>query len=160
MNVQKITPFLWFDTNAEEAVLFYVSIFPDSSVTSVSRYTGAGPGPEGEVMTMGFVLAGMPLTALNGGPHYKFTPAVSFVVHCDDQEEVDRYWDALLAGGGQPVQCGWLTDRFGLSWQVVPDRMMTLLQDPDRAKAQRVVAAMMKMVKLDLNELQRAYDGA
>jgi predicted 3-demethylubiquinone-9 3-methyltransferase (glyoxalase superfamily) len=156
--MQKITPFLWFDGNAEEAMNFYMSIFEDAKVTNISRYSAAGPGPAGSVMTASFSLCGQDFVALNGGPHYKFTPAISFFVSCQTQEEVDRYWDALVADG-KPMQCGWLTDKFGVSWQIVPTALMTMMQDKDRAKAGRVAQAMFKMVKLDIAELQRAYDG-
>ena len=159
----KITPFLWFDTQAEEAANFYVSLFPNSRITDVARYpSDAQPpaGPPGRGMTVGFELDGKPFTALNGGPHFQFNEAVSFVIHCGDQAEVDRYWNALTADGGKEVQCGWLKDKYGLSWQVVPDVLLELISDPDRAKAQRVMAAMMQMVKLDMPKLKAAFDGA
>ena len=151
----KITPFLWFNDKAEEAANFYVSIFPNSKIVSVSRHGDTGPGPKGSVMTVGFELDGEPFTALNGGPNYTFTPAVSFVVHCDTQQEVDRYWDKLTAGG-KPVQCGWLEDKYGLSWQIVPKALMRLLQDKESAKSQRVMKAMMQMVKIDIAQLEAA----
>ena len=154
-----ITPFLWYDTQAEEAATFYTSIFPNSSVVTVTRYGDAGPGPKGSVMTVEFELDGNEFVALNGGPHYTITPAVSFVVNCKDQADVDYYWDKLTAGG-MPVQCGWLTDKFGVSWQVVPTRLSELLVDPDKSKAQRVMAAMMKMVKLDVPTLEQAARAA
>ena len=155
----KISPFLWFDDQAEQAVDLYVSLFPNSRVKKVVRYGSSGPGPAGQVMTVAFELDGMPINALNGGPHFSFTEAVSFVVDCEDQAEVDRYWDALTADGGKPSQCGWLKDRFGLSWQIVPKVLPELLGDPDPEKARRATAAMMKMVKLDIAELRRAHAG-
>jgi predicted 3-demethylubiquinone-9 3-methyltransferase (glyoxalase superfamily) len=156
--MQKITPFLWFDGKAEEAMHFYTSIFPDSKTTALTRYGEAGPGPKGSVMTTAFELCGQEFIALNGGPHYQFTPAISFVVSCRTQEEIDHYWSKLVAGG-KALQCGWLTDKYGVSWQIVPAAMGEMLQDKDAAKSRRVMAAMMPMVKLDLAELQRAYDG-
>lgn len=157
--MQKITTFLWFDTQAEEAANFYCSLFPDSNVTHVSRYGEVGPGEDGKVMTVSFTLAGNEYTALNGGPHYSFTPAISLFVHCKDQAEVDTLWDKLSANGGTPVQCGWITDKFGLSWQIVPDRLMELMSDDDEEKSQRVMDAMLKMVKIDIPTLERAYAG-
>ena len=154
----KINPFLWFDTQAEDAAEFYVSVFPNSKITSVSRYGEGGPGPAGSAMTVGFELDGKAFTGLNGGPHFQFTEAVSFVVHCADQAEVDRYWDALLADGGQASQCGWLKDKYGLSWQIVPDIFLELIADPDKAKAGRAMAAMMQMVKLDIAKLKAAAE--
>jgi predicted 3-demethylubiquinone-9 3-methyltransferase (glyoxalase superfamily) len=154
----KIHPFLWFDTQAEEAANFYVSLFPNSKILSEQRYGPGGPGPEGSVMTVDFELDGERVTALNGGPVFQFTEAVSFVIDCDGQAEVDRYWDALLAGGA-PSQCGWLKDRFGLSWQVVPRQLFETLNGPDAAGRQRAMAAMMQMVKLDVAKLQAAYRG-
>jgi predicted 3-demethylubiquinone-9 3-methyltransferase (glyoxalase superfamily) len=155
--IQKITPFLWFDSQAEEAAKFYVSIFPNSKIVKVMRYSEAGPGPAGSAMTVDFELEGQRFTALNGGPIYKLTAAVSFVVHCETQDEVDYYWDKLSADGGE-VQCGWLTDKFGLSWQVVPKVLLELLGNPDSKKAARVAQAMFKMKKLDIRELQKAAD--
>ena len=152
---QKITPFLWFESEAEEAMEFYVSVFPGSKVLGVSRYGDAGPGPKGQVMTATFELAGLRFTALNGGPLYRFTEAVSFLVDCKDQAEVDHYW-AKLSEGGEPGRCGWLKDRYGLSWQVVPARLMELLQDKDARKATRAVQAMLKMSKIDVAALERA----
>jgi predicted 3-demethylubiquinone-9 3-methyltransferase (glyoxalase superfamily) len=152
----KITPFLWFDTQAEDAARFYVSIFPNSKITATARYGEGGPGPSGSVMTVGFQLDGQDYTALNGGPHFKLNEAFSLVVHCKNQEEIDYYWDKLTAGGGAPVQCGWLKDRFGLSWQIVPDRMIELLTGGDAERAKRVTQAMMKMIKLDLKALEQA----
>ena len=153
---QRITPFLWFDGQAEEAANFYVSIFPNSKVLSTSRYGEGGPGPKGTVMTVSFELDGLSCTALNGGPMFKFTEAISLVVHCETQAEVDHYWDRLSAGG-QQVQCGWLKDKYGLSWQVVPNALIELVQDKDPAKSQRVIAAMMQMKKIDIAGLKAAY---
>jgi predicted 3-demethylubiquinone-9 3-methyltransferase (glyoxalase superfamily) len=155
--IQKITPFLWFDHQAEEAAKFYVSIFPNSKIVKVMRYSDAGPAPAGSVMTVAFELDGQRFTALNGGPHTQFTHAISFVVHCETQEEVDHYWDKLAAGGAE-VQCGWLTDKFGLSWQVTPNVLLELLGDPDPKKAARVTQAMFKMKKIDIRELKKAAE--
>ncbi len=157
MSLQKITPFLWFDHQAEEAARFYVSIFPNSKVAKVVRYGAAGPGPPGSAMTVAFELEGQSFVALNGGPHFKFTEAVSFVVNCLTQEEVDSYWEKLSAGGSE-VQCGWLKDQFGLSWQIVPTALPELLSDPDPEIAQRVMKAMLKMKKLDIRALQEARE--
>ncbi len=154
--MSRISPFLWFDQQAEEAANLYVSIFPNSKITGSTRYGEAGPGPAGSVMTISFELDGLAVTALNGGPHFKFTEAISMSVDCADQTEVDRYWDALLADGGQASQCGWLKDRYGLSWQIVPRILPRLLGDPDKARAQRVMRAMMKMIKLDVAALEAA----
>lgn len=156
--LQRITPFLWFDHQAEEAANFYVSIFENSRILSTSRYGEGGPGPKGSVMTISFELEGQEFTALNGGPHFKFTEAVSFAVHCESQDEVDRFWKKLTEGGGQESQCGWLKDKFGLSWQVVPNALPKLLQDKEAARSQRVMNALLKMKKLDIAELQRAHD--
>jgi predicted 3-demethylubiquinone-9 3-methyltransferase (glyoxalase superfamily) len=156
---QRITPFLWFDTQAEEAAKFYVSIFPNSRIVATARYGDAGPGPKGSVMTVGFELDGLSFTALNGGPIYKLNEAFSLVVHCQTQDEVDHYWDKLTAGGKE-IQCGWLTDKYGLCWQITPDILIELIQDKDPVKAQRVMAAMMKMVKIDIAKLKAAYAGA
>ena len=155
---QKIIPFLWFDNQAEEAMNFYVSIFKNSKVLSVTRYGDAGPGPKGTVMTAEFQLEGQEFVALNGGPMFKFTEAISFVVNCETQEEVDEYWEKLLAGGGEPQQCGWLKDKFGLSWQIVPTILVELVQDENSEKTQRVMKAMMEMVKLDIAGLKRAAE--
>jgi len=155
---QKITPFLWFDGQAEEAAKFYTSIFDNSKVLEVSRYGEVGPGQKGSVMTASFELEGQKFVALNGGPHYKFTPAISFYISCQTQEEVDYYWEKLLEGGGKPNQCGWLSDKFGVSWQVVPDALIEFLGDEDREKSQRVMQAMLKMAKLDIKKLREAYD--
>jgi predicted 3-demethylubiquinone-9 3-methyltransferase (glyoxalase superfamily) len=156
--VQKINPFLWFDNQAEEASKFYVSIFKNSRINKIVHYGAAGPGPEGSVMTVAFELDGQEFTALNGGPIYKFTEAVSFVVNCDSQDEVDYYWDKLTDGGEEGV-CGWLKDKYGLSWQIVPTVMVDLMSDPDPEKAKRVTEAMLKMVKIDIKTLEMAYNG-
>lgn len=154
----RITPMLWFDDQAEDAADFYVSIFGNSRITDVSRYGDTGPGPSGRVMVVAFELDGQPFTALNGGPHFKFTEAISLVVNCKDQREVDYYWDRLLAGGGAPQQCGWLKDRYGLSWQVVPTPVIDMLKDPDTTRQQRAMGAVMKMIKIDIAEARRAYE--
>lgn len=153
--MQKITPFLWFDNNAEEAVNFYTSIFKDSKITNMSRYTEAGPGPAGSVMVANFTLNGQDFLALNGGPVYKFTEAVSFVVNCDNQEELDYYWDQLTVGGSE-IQCGWLKDKFGLSWQIVPTVLGKLMSNPDPAKAKRVAEALYKMTRIVITDLENA----
>jgi predicted 3-demethylubiquinone-9 3-methyltransferase (glyoxalase superfamily) len=155
---QKITTFLWFDSNAEEAANFYTSIFPDSKILNIARYGDAGPGPKGSVMTVSFQLAGQDFVALNGGPTFKFNEAISLLVHCDTQEEVDSYWEQLGAGGSTQA-CGWLKDKFGLSWQITPDILLELIQDRDPARADRVMRAMMKMVKIDIAEIKRAAEG-
>jgi predicted 3-demethylubiquinone-9 3-methyltransferase (glyoxalase superfamily) len=157
--MQTISPFLWFDTQAEEAANFYVSIFPNSKITSVSHYGEAGPGEAGRVMTVGFELDGQAFIALNGGPHFRFTEAVSFMVHCQGQAEVDRYWEALKADGGREAECGWLKDKYGLSWQVVPQEFLDMTADPDKAKVGRMMAAMMQMIKLDIAKLKAAAEG-
>jgi len=154
----KVTPFLWFDKEAEDAARFYTSIFKNSKLGAIIRSGEAGPGPAGSALTVSFELEGTEYTALNGGPGHNFTDAVSFVVHCEKQEEVDYYWEKLGAGGKE-VACGWLTDKFGLSWQIVPTVLMKLLGDPDKAKAGRVMQAMMKMVKLDIAGLEAAAKG-
>jgi predicted 3-demethylubiquinone-9 3-methyltransferase (glyoxalase superfamily) len=153
---QKISPFLWFDHQAEEAANFYVSIFPNSAVGTIARYTAAGPGPKGSVMTVAFQLDGQQFTALNGGPRFKFTEAVSFAVNCETQQEVDKFWEQL-SEGGEKSQCGWLKDKFGLWWQIVPMVLMEMLQDKNPAKVERVVKAMMPMKKLDIAGLEKAY---
>lgn len=158
--IQKITPFLWFDHQAEEAAAFYASIFPNSRVGKVTRYSEAGPGPKGTAMTVEFSLEGQEFIALNGGPHFKFTEAVSFVVNCETQDEVDAYWSKLTAGGGAESHCGWVKDRYGLSWQIVPTLLHKLVGGPEPAKAQAAMKAMLGMKKLDTRELQRAYDNA
>jgi predicted 3-demethylubiquinone-9 3-methyltransferase (glyoxalase superfamily) len=155
--MQKITPFLWFDHQAEEAMNFYVSIFKNSKILSVSRYGEAGPGPAGTVMTATFQLEGQEFMALNGGPDYKFTEAISLFVDCKTQEEVDELWEKL-SEGGEAGPCGWLKDRFGLSWQIVPRVLGELLNDPDPAKSQRVMKAMLQMSKLDIAGLKEAYE--
>ena len=152
----KIQPFLWFDTQAEEAVNLYVATFKNSKIGKVVRY-GEGPsGPDGKVMTVEFEIDGQPVVALNGGPYFKFTEAVSFTVSCEDQAEVDRYWTALTADGGEESRCGWLKDRFGLSWQIVPIALPRLLSDPDPARAKRARDAMMTMRKIDVAALESA----
>ena len=158
-SVRSITPFLWFDANAEEAVNFYVSVFDNARIIKIHRYTAAGPAPEGHVMTIDFELEGQRFVALNGGPHYKFTPAVSFAVSCKTQADVDRMW-ARLTDGGQEVQCGWLVDKFGLSWQVWPEGVMELTGSDDRRKAEAAMRAMFTMKKLDIVALKKAYDAA
>ena len=155
--MQKITPFLWFDGNAEEAANFYVSIFKNSKVGRVTRYGDAGPGPKGTVMSVTFQLEGQDFYALNGGPQFKFTPAISLFVNCETQQEVDELWEKLSAGGRKD-QCGWLQDKYGLSWQIVPTILGKLLGDNDPAKASRVMQAMMQMKKIDIKGLQQAYD--
>ncbi|WP_372786628.1 VOC family protein [Phenylobacterium sp.] len=154
----KIHPFLWFDTQAEEAMNFYVSLFPNSKVLSVMRNPGGAPGPTGAVLTVDAEIDGMRVTGLNGGPHYQFSEAFSFVIDCKDQAEVDDYWDKLVDGGA-PSQCGWLKDRYGLSWQVVPKQLFETIGGPDAAGRERAVAAMMQMVKLDVAKLEAAYAG-
>jgi predicted 3-demethylubiquinone-9 3-methyltransferase (glyoxalase superfamily) len=153
--MQKISPFLWFDGNAEEAANFYVSIFKDSKILKIARYGEAGPGPAGSVMVVNFQIEGQDFIALNGGPLFKFTEAISFVIDCQTQEEVDHYWNKLTAGG-QESQCGWLKDKYGLSWQVTPTILGELLADKDQKKAQRVMQAMLQMKKIDIAELKRA----
>ncbi len=153
---QKITPFLWFDSNAEEAMNFYVSVFKNAEVLSVSRYGEAGPGPAGAVMVASFRLEGQEFLALNGGPKFRFTEAVSFLIDCASQEEIDHYWDRLSEGGEQGP-CGWLKDRFGLSWQVVPSILSEMLQDQNRERANRVMQAMLQMTKMDIAKLEHAY---
>jgi len=156
---QKITPFLWFDGKAEEAANFYVSVFRNSKVLSVTRYGEAGPGPKGSVMSAVFQLEGQEFYALNGGPQFKFSPAISMFVNCETQQEVDELWEKLSAGG-KTNRCGWLDDKFGLTWQIIPTILGRLLQDKDAAKANRVMKAMMQMDKIDIARLQRAYEGA
>ena len=156
MQKQKITPFLWFDGNAEEAVNFYVSIFKDAKILNLSRYGEAGPGPKGTVMSATFQLHGQEFIALNGGPQFKFTPAISFFVHCQTQEEVDELWEKLSAGGRKD-RCGWLTDKYGLSWQIIPDVLGKMLNDPDKEKSKRVMTAMLQMQKIEVKKLEQAY---
>ena len=155
----RITPNLWFDTQGQEAAEFYCSIFPNSKITNVSYYGEAGPGPAGTVLTVDFVLDGQEYTAINGGPEFTFTEAISLLINCKDQDEVDYYWSKLTEGG-QEVQCGWLKDRYGLSWQVCPEGMMELINDPDPERSQRAMKAMLAMKKLDLAALQAAADAA
>ncbi|MBN70425.1 MAG: hypothetical protein CME32_14235 [Gimesia sp.] len=158
-DIPKISPFLWFDNNAEEAIDYYTSIFKNSKRFDVSRYGEGGPGPAGSVMVAAFELEGQRFTALNGGPLFKFNEAISFVVNCDSQDEIDEYWEKLSAGG-EPGQCGWLKDRFGVSWQIVPTILPELMQTGDAEKTSRVMAALMQMTKLEIDGLQRAFDGA
>ena len=155
---QKITTFLWFDNNAEEAAKFYTSIFKNSKILNISRYGDAGPGPKGSVMACTFQLEGQEFIALNGGPHFKFTEAISLLVDCETQEEVDTLWNKLTADGGAPSQCGWLKDKFGLSWQIIPSALMEMMTDRDPAKSRRVMEAMMQMSKIDIQKLRQAYD--
>jgi predicted 3-demethylubiquinone-9 3-methyltransferase (glyoxalase superfamily) len=157
--MQRIKPFLWFDDQAEEAMNFYTSIFKDSRVIGVSRYGEAGPGEAGTVMIATFEIEGQQFTALNGGPRFEFNEAISFEIDCETQEEVDYLWESLTAGGGEPGMCGWLKDKYGLSWQVVPRILGELMTDEDREKARRVTEAMLSMRKIEIAELQRAYDG-
>ena len=152
----KITPFLWFDNSAEQAAQFYTSIFRNSKILQTSRYPEGAPGPKGSVMTMKFELNGQEFIALNGGPHFKFNEAISFVVDCETQKEIDEYWEKLTSGGGKEVQCGWLKDKYGLSWQIVPAALGQLMADKDPKKAKRVTQAMLRMVKLDIEALKKA----
>ena len=156
---QKITPFLWFDTQAEEAVNFYLSVFKEAKVTGTSYCGEEGPGPKGSVLTIAFELNGQEFVALNGGPQFKFTEAVSFVVNCETQKEIDYYWEKLTADGGEEVQCGWLKDKYGLAWQIVPRALWGWMQDKDPARSGRVMQALMQMRKFDLAALQQAYEG-
>jgi predicted 3-demethylubiquinone-9 3-methyltransferase (glyoxalase superfamily) len=156
--MQKITPFLWFNGNAEEAANFYVSVFKNSKVLNIARFGDAGPGPKGTAMVVSFEIEGQTFSALNGGPQYTFSPAISFLVDCETQAEVDDLW-AKLTAGGKEVQCGWLTDKFGVSWQIIPRAFMEMMQDKDPVRSQRVFRAMMQMVKIDLEALRRAYRG-
>ena len=156
--MQKIAPCLWFDGNAEDAARFYTSVFSDSRIVTTMHYTDAGPGPKGKVLAITFEIEGHEFMALNGGPQFPFTPAISLFVHCRSQEEIDRYWSKLL-DGGTPWQCGWLQDRFGVSWQIAPDVLGDMLRDPDTERAARVMTTMMKMVKLDIAPLEQAYRG-
>ena len=160
MSITSITPFLWFDTQAEEAATFYVSLFDNSRITQIQRYGEGGPGEPGQVMVVSFTLAGQGFSALNGGPEFAFTEATSFYVSCKDQDEVDRLWSQLLADGGQESQCGWLKDRFGLSWQIIPDRLGELLGDPDAGRAQRAMQAMLQMTKIDIKVMEDAANAA
>jgi len=156
--MQKITPFLWFDDKAEEAANFYVSVFKNSKIETVSRYGDAGPGPKGSVMIVQFQLEGQRFTALNGGPIFHSTPAISLLVDCQTQEEVDDLWQKLSAGG-RPDRCGWLQDKFGLSWQIIPAALGKLMSDPDPKKSNRVMQAMLQMEKIDIKRLEQAYQG-
>jgi predicted 3-demethylubiquinone-9 3-methyltransferase (glyoxalase superfamily) len=153
-----ITPCLWFDTEGEEAAELYTSIFPNSRIKHVARYGDAGPRPAGSAMTVSFELDGREFVALNGGPQYTFNEAVSFQIDCETQEDVDHYWERLTEGGGEPGPCGWLKDRFGVSWQLIPRRLNELLSDPDPERSQRAMAAMLKMRKIEVAELERAAD--
>lgn len=155
---QKITTYLWFDSNAEEAMNFYVSVFKNSKVLDVARYGDAGPGPKGTVMCGTFQLEGQQFMALNGGPHFKFTEAISLFVNCETQEEVDDLWTKLTAGGGAPSQCGWLKDKFGLSWQIIPSVLLEMLADKDPARSRRTMEAMLQMSKIDIKKLKQAYE--
>ncbi|MET0488475.1 MAG: VOC family protein [Candidatus Rokuibacteriota bacterium] len=161
--VQRITPFLWFDEQAGEAAHFYVSIFENSRVTGVTHYDEAGSQaagrPKGSVMTVAFELAGQEFTAINGGPVFTFTEAISFVVNCKNQKEVDHFWEKLTSDGGQEVQCGWLKDKFGMAWQVTPRVLLEMLQDTDAERAQRAMAAMLTMKKIDIAALEEAFGG-
>ena len=158
--VPKIYPFLWFDSQAEEAANLYCSIFPNSKIGKIARYGKGGPGPEGAVMTVSFSLDGQEFTALNAGPRFKFTEAVSFVIPCKDQDEIEYYWSKLTANGGEESMCGWLKDKFGLSWQVIPAKIGELMSDPDPQKSGRVVQALLQMRKLDIAKLTAARDSA
>ena len=155
--MKKITPFLWFDGKAEEAMNYYCSIFKNSKVVSVTRYGEEGPGPKGTVMTAAFELNGQEFTALNGGPQFTFSPAISFVVHCETQQEVDELWEKL-SEGGEKQNCGWLKDKYGLSWQVIPTMLIEWLQDKDAEKSRRVMKAMLQMDKIDIKTLKQAYE--
>jgi predicted 3-demethylubiquinone-9 3-methyltransferase (glyoxalase superfamily) len=155
--MQKINPFLWFDDQAEDAAKFYVSLFKDSKIVNVARYGEGGPGPKGTAMSVTFELAGQKFMALNGGPHFKFSEAISFFINCETQQEVDELWEKLAAGG-EKSRCGWLKDKYGLSWQVIPRALGEMLQDKDPKKSQRVMQAMLKMDKIDIAGLRRAYD--
>lgn len=158
--MQKITPFLWFVDEAEQAAENYTSIFPDSRIVDISYYNEAGPGTPGKVMTVAFELAGQRFVALNGGPHDEFNDAISLAVDCESQQEVDELWDKLTADGGRPVQCGWLKDRYGVSWQIIPRLLLELVNDPDPERAMRVTQAMLGMTKLDIQALRDAHAGS
>jgi predicted 3-demethylubiquinone-9 3-methyltransferase (glyoxalase superfamily) len=157
--MRKITPFLWFDDKAEEAMNFYVSLFKNSKVGTVTRYGDAGPGPKGSVMSATFQLDGQDFFALNGGPMFKFTEAISFFVNCETQEEVDGFWDRLTSGGGKASRCGWLKDKYGLSWQIIPTALGEMLRDKDPQKSSRVMQAMLQMEKIDIKKLKQAHEG-
>jgi predicted 3-demethylubiquinone-9 3-methyltransferase (glyoxalase superfamily) len=156
--MQKITPFLWFDDKAEEAMNFYVSIFKNSKVGSISRYGAEGPGPKGSVMTATFQLEGQEFMALNGGPHFRFSPAISFFVKCETQQEVDELWEKLSAGG-EKQQCGWLKDKYGVSWQIIPNALGAMLSNKDAARSARVMKAMLQMTKIEIDKLKQAFEG-
>jgi len=155
-SLQKITPFLWFDHEAEEAARFYTSVFKNSRIDAVTRYGESGPGPKGSVMTVAFELDGQKFVALNGGPAFKFTEAISFVVNCENQQEVDEMWEKL-SSGGKEIECGWLKDRYGLCWQIVPAVFFEMMQDPDAERKERVIRAMFQMKKFDIAGLEAAY---
>jgi predicted 3-demethylubiquinone-9 3-methyltransferase (glyoxalase superfamily) len=157
--MQKITPFLWFDSQAEEAANFYVSLFKDSKIKSISRCGDAGPGPKGSVLIVSFQLEGQDFTALNGGPHFKFTPAISLYVDCESQAEVDQFWEKL-SEGGRKDRCGWLQDKWGLSWQIIPKALQQLMSDPDPKRSANVMKAMLQMDKIDIKKLQEAHEKA
>jgi predicted 3-demethylubiquinone-9 3-methyltransferase (glyoxalase superfamily) len=157
--MKKVTTFLWFDGKAQEAAAFYEAVFKDVKIVETAYYTEAGPMPKGTVLTVAFELFGQQFVALNGGPHYQFTPAVSFLVGCETQDEIDQYWNSL-ADGGTPHQCGWISDKFGVTWQIVPNILKEMLQDKDSGRAAGVMSAMFKMVKLDIEGLKRAYQEA
>lgn len=157
--MQKIVPNLWFDTEAEEAANFYTSVFKDSEIVDVSYYGEAGPRPAGMVLTVSFRLFGQEFTALNGGPDFKFNESISFLVNCESQAEVDDLWERLTADGGEPGPCGWLKDKYGVSWQIIPTRLPELLQDEDAEKAQKVMKAMLEMGKIEIADLEKAYTG-
>lgn len=158
--MHKLSTFLWFQGQAEEAANFYTSVFPGSQIKSVMRYGDAGPGPKGAVMTVEFEAFGQRFVALNGGSAFSFTPAISFMINCESQAELDDLWDKLLSGGGQTMQCGWLKDKYGVAWQVTPRKLFDLINDPDPVKSKRVMEAMFQMVKLDLSTLEKAHAGA
>ena len=158
--MKPLTPMLWFDGKAEEAMNFYVSLFPNSKVLGVMRNPGDAPGPEGAVLTANFLINGQEFTALNGGPQFRFNESVSFVIHCETQAEVDKYWNALTKDGGEESMCGWVKDKFGLSWQVTPNYLIEKLQDKNPKKSQAVMQAMLTMRKIDIAELKRAYESA
>lgn len=157
--MQKITPFLWFNDQAEEAMNFYISVFRNAKAGEIRRYAEGGPAPQGSVMSASFQIEGQELVAFNGGPHFSFTPAISLFVDCKTQEEVDELW-SKLSEGGQPQQCGWVTDRFGLSWQIIPSALGEMLQDKNKAKSKAAMQAMMKMHKIDVQRLQQAFEEA
>lgn len=157
--MQKITPFLWFDGKAEEAAHFYTSIFKDSKIGTIHRFGEAGPGPKGSVVTVSFQIAGQEFVGLNGGPRFKFNESISFFVDCQDQTEVDYFWTKLIEGGGSEGQCGWLKDKYGVSWQIIPAALMKLLGDPDSKRSARAMQAMLQMKKIEVAKLEAAADG-